>query len=99
MNPRPETRFTLARLLFGADPKLHRMLQYWAATAALYVFFIFLFYDRVDAPAHAANGLALYTVCGIAAFYLLVRTHRRLGRGGSRSKAAMRAAGTGGLNR
>jgi diguanylate cyclase (GGDEF)-like protein len=79
MRPTTETRFTLARLLFGADPKLHRMLQYWAATAALYLFFIFLFYKRVEAPARAANGLALYTVCGIAAFYLLVRSHRRLG--------------------
>jgi len=82
MRPRTETRetrFSLTRLLFGADPKLHRMLQYWAATAALYAFFIFLFYGRLDAPSHAANGLALYTVCGLATFYLLVRTHRRLG--------------------
>jgi diguanylate cyclase (GGDEF)-like protein len=82
MRPRTETRetrFSLTRLLFGADPKLHRMLQYWAATAALYGFFIFLFYGRLDAPSHAANGLALYTVCGLATFYLLVRTHRRLG--------------------
>lgn len=82
MRPRTETqetRFSIARLLFGGDPKLHRMLQYWAATAALYLFFIFLFYDRVDAPAHAANALALYTVCGLAVFYLLVRTHRLLG--------------------
>jgi len=79
MNPRPETRFTLARLLFGADPKLHRMLQYWAATAALYGFFIFVFHSRLDAPSPAAHGLALYTVCGLALFYLLVRTHRRIG--------------------
>jgi len=75
----PETRFSIVRLLFGADPKLHRMLQYWAATAALYGFFIFMFYGRLDAPAHAANGLALYTVGGLALFYLLVRNHRRLG--------------------
>ena len=79
MRPRPETRFTLARLLFGADPKLHRMLQYWAATAALYGFFIFMFHSRLDAPSPAAHGLELYTVCGLALFYVLVRTHRRLG--------------------
>jgi diguanylate cyclase (GGDEF)-like protein len=79
MRSRPETRFTLARLLFGADPKLHRMLQYWAATAALYLFFILMFYSRLDAPSPAAHGLALYTVCGLALFYVLVRNHRRLG--------------------
>ena len=79
MRPDTENRFTLARLLFGADPKLHRMIQYWAATAALYAFFIVALYDRLDAPAHAVNGLALYTVCGLALFYVLVRNHRRFG--------------------
>jgi len=80
MRPDTENRFTLARLLFGADPKLHRMLQYWAATAILYTFFLILFYGGLfEATPHALNGLALYTAGGIFAFYLLVRGNRALG--------------------
>lgn len=83
MRPDTEIRSTspsLLRLLFGGDPKLHRMMQYWAATAVLYTFFIFLFYDRrIDAAEDAVDALALYTACGIAAFYLLVRANRMLG--------------------
>jgi hypothetical protein len=30
---------TLSRFLFGADPKLRRMMSYWGATAALYTVF------------------------------------------------------------
>lgn len=80
MRPTTETRFTIARLLFGADPKLHRMLQYWAATAVLYGFFLFLFYNQgIAAAPQAVDALAVYTGCGIAAFYLLVRASRALG--------------------
>jgi diguanylate cyclase (GGDEF)-like protein len=80
MRPPTQTRFTIARLLFGADPKLHRMLQYWAATAVLYGFFLFLFYNqRIAATSQAVDALALYTGCGIAAFYLLVRSSGVLG--------------------
>ena len=75
-----QTRPSLLRLLVGGDPKLHRMMQYWAATAVLYTFFLFLFYDRrIDAAQDAVNALALYTACGIAAFFLLVRANRVLG--------------------
>ncbi len=73
--PRPRA----ARLLFGDDPKLHRMLQYWAATALLYLMFIALFYGHGAAARSEVDGLALYTVGGLAAFYLLVRANRRLG--------------------
>ncbi len=80
MRPTTQTRFTIARLLFGADPKLHRMLQYWAATAVLYGFFLFLFYNqRIAATSQAVDALGLYTGCGIAAFYLLVRASGVLG--------------------
>ncbi len=80
MRPTTQTRFTIARLLFGADPKLHRMLQYWAATAVLYGFFLFLFYNqRIAAASQAVDALALYTGGGIAAFYLLVRASGVLG--------------------
>jgi diguanylate cyclase (GGDEF)-like protein len=80
MTPQTEPHHRLVRLLFGADPKLHRMMQYWAATAALYGFFIFLFYDgRFERAPHTVDGLALYTACGTAAFYLLVRANRVLG--------------------
>jgi len=67
-----------ARLLFGDDPKLHRMLQYWAATALLYTMFVALFYWNGAAARSEIDALALYNVGGLAAFYLLVRANRRL---------------------
>jgi len=80
MPPRTETDHKLARLLFGADPKLHRMMEYWAATAIMYTFFIGLFYNgSFQAAPHAVDGLAIYSFGGIIAFYLLVRANRVLG--------------------
>jgi diguanylate cyclase (GGDEF)-like protein len=73
-------RLELARLLVGADPKLRRMMQYWAATAVLYTAFLGLLYDaRMGVPRGAVHGMALYTVSGIAAFYLMVRASPLLG--------------------
>jgi diguanylate cyclase (GGDEF)-like protein len=72
----------LSRLLFGADPKLRRMLVYWAATAALYsIFFILIV---LIATPHlidrgAALDLAAYAIGGNASAYLLVRFGGRFG--------------------
>jgi len=73
----------LARLLFGTDPKMHRMLQYLAATAALYgIFFGVLFDARIPVTRrglHGLDGVALATFGGLLVFYLLIRAHRRIG--------------------
>ena len=68
--------------LFGADPKLRRMLFYWGATAVLYVIFIALVLqvserDLIDH--RAAVVLSAYGVGGMLVSYLLVRFGGRLG--------------------
>jgi diguanylate cyclase (GGDEF)-like protein len=75
-----DKRLELARLLFGADPKLKRMMQYWAATAVLYSVFLGLLYDeRLDIARGSLHGLTAYTLSGIAVFYLMVRASRHIG--------------------
>jgi diguanylate cyclase (GGDEF)-like protein len=72
----------LSRLLFGAEPKLRRMMSYWGATAALYTVFMGILIevgqrqliDRGDALA-----LAGYAAGGIVLSYLLVRLGARFG--------------------
>jgi diguanylate cyclase (GGDEF)-like protein len=72
----------LSRLLFGADPKLRRMLFYWGATAALYsIFFVLIVLiatrDLIDRG--AALDLAAFAIGGNAVSYLLVRFGGRFG--------------------
>jgi diguanylate cyclase (GGDEF)-like protein len=66
----------LSKTLFGVEPKLQRMLQYWAATGLLYAVCCMLILLQVGigvtAPA-AGIGLTLYSLTGVAFFYLLVR--------------------------
>jgi diguanylate cyclase (GGDEF)-like protein len=62
-------------LAVGTDPKLRRMLSYWAATAALYAVFVALI--GVDAGA-GALGLGVYAALGTSTFYALVRASARL---------------------
>ncbi len=72
----------LSRLLFGADPKLRRMMSYWGATAALYTVFMGILIevgnrhliDRGDALA-----LARYAAGGIVLSFLVVRLGARYG--------------------
>jgi diguanylate cyclase (GGDEF)-like protein len=66
----------LAKTLFGAEPKLQRMLQYWAATGLLYAVtgVLILLQVRIGVTASAAGiCLALYGLSGVAFFYVLVR--------------------------
>ncbi|MGB9110454.1 MAG: GGDEF domain-containing protein, partial [Telluria sp.] len=72
----------LSRLLFGAEPKLRRMMSYWSATAGLYTVFMGIL---VEAGQHHlihqgdALGLARYAAAGIVLSYLLVRLGARFG--------------------
>ncbi|KQQ96291.1 diguanylate cyclase [Massilia sp. Leaf139] len=68
----------LAILLCGSDPRLHRMLQYWAATCVLYVICIGLLMVQVEQGVihtGAARGLAAFGAGGALVFYVLIRAH------------------------
>jgi diguanylate cyclase (GGDEF)-like protein len=78
------TSVDLSRLLFGADPRLRRMMSYWGATAALYTIFAVLLiavggHYLIDRD--TALGLAAYAAGGTVLFYLLVRASGPLGLG------------------
>jgi diguanylate cyclase (GGDEF)-like protein len=78
MNPNTN----LVRILFGVEPKLHRMLQYWAATAALYLVCILLIrlqmMGGITGPGPGA-ALCWYGAAGALFFYGLVRCSFKLG--------------------
>jgi diguanylate cyclase (GGDEF)-like protein len=73
-------RHQAARLLFGTDRKLQRMLRYWAATAVMYTITLGLMFGPA-ALAGEARALAIctYVAAGVAAFYPLVRASARIG--------------------
>lgn len=74
-------RAGLPDLLFGAEPRLRRMMQYWGATALLYLIFLGLLAHSAAlgiVDSGAVRGLALYTVSWIILFYLAVRASQRL---------------------
>ena len=74
------TRQEAARMLFGADRKLHRMLQYWAGTAIMYTIVIgMLFGPAALAGQPQARAICLYVAAGVAVFYPLVRIGARIG--------------------
>jgi diguanylate cyclase (GGDEF)-like protein len=69
-------RKRLADLLLGPEPKLRRMVSYWAATGVLYLACIFLMliassYDLADR--RGVLILSGYGVCGVLFFSVLVR--------------------------
>jgi diguanylate cyclase len=71
----------LTVLLCSTDPRLHRMLQYWAATCVLYVACIGLLLAQVQhglSDAGAARALVGFGACGVLGFYLLIRFNARL---------------------
>lgn len=72
----------IANLALGTDPKLRRMLRYWAATATLYALFVALLAAESVAGMVSPTGvlgLGIYAALGAATFYVLVRASARLG--------------------
>jgi diguanylate cyclase (GGDEF)-like protein len=68
-------------ILTGSDPKLHRLLRYWAATCLFYVISIALLQMEIRAgiaQREAGNLLSIIGVTGVVSFYLLVRLSRQL---------------------
>lgn len=73
-------RSQFARMLFGADRKLHRMLQYWAGTAIMYTTVVgMMFGPAALAGQSQARDICLYVGAGVALFYPLVRIGARIG--------------------
>lgn len=75
-------RARLGKLLMGTDPKVRRMVAYWAATGVIYVLMIILMQVAVRvglADRHAVAMLTLYGVCGVLGFAVLVRASAVLG--------------------
>lgn len=71
----------LVVLLCGSDPRLRRMLQYWAATCLLYVICIGLLLVQVGqglSDPEGAHCLIAFGGWGAFAFYLLIRVSARL---------------------
>jgi len=76
MNPWRPLSGAASAALFGAEPALRRMLNYWAATALLYVAGIALLACQVAAgysPAAPAMLLACVAGGGTLCFYILIR--------------------------
>jgi diguanylate cyclase len=72
----------LVELLRGTEPRMRRMLRYWAATCVLYLACIALILAQValgmtePEPAYLLIG---YGCPGVIAFYLLIRASTRIG--------------------
>jgi diguanylate cyclase (GGDEF)-like protein len=72
----------LGDLLLGTEPKLRRMVTYWAATGLLYFILIAMMQVAVHyglADRRATGMLSLYGACGVLFFSLLVRASAVLG--------------------
>jgi len=72
----------LSELVFGNEPRLRRMTQYWSATALLYILFLSLLghcatLGLIDAG--AMRALERYAETGVVLFFALVRFSPRLG--------------------
>lgn len=81
MNHRGTLPPPVIRSLFGADPKLQRMMQYWAATAFLYIVCAALVLLQIGQGVTTPNrGMPLieYTLCGGLFFYAAVRFSAQL---------------------
>jgi diguanylate cyclase (GGDEF)-like protein len=72
----------LARLLLGTDPRLRRMLGYWAGTGALYFVCMGLMWLQVESGGAARDAivdLCYLATFGLMLFFFLVRASGRLG--------------------
>ncbi|MEO7495189.1 MAG: diguanylate cyclase [Massilia sp.] len=75
------SRTNLLNLLMGADPKMRRMLNYWAATCALYAVCLALMFTQVangSADRDAGRWLCAVAVSSIVAGYALIRASAAL---------------------
>ena len=74
-------RHRLAFWLLGADPRLRRLLYYWAGSGAVYLVSIGMLQLQVragSASAHGAFILSWFGVAGVVFFFALVRASMAL---------------------
>jgi diguanylate cyclase (GGDEF)-like protein len=74
---RPE----LARLVIGTDPRLRRMLRYWAATGVFYTVCMILMFVQIDngtADREAGTFLIWFGMSSVLGCYLLIRASKAL---------------------
>jgi diguanylate cyclase (GGDEF)-like protein len=72
----------LFRLFAGSDPKLRRLLGYWAATGVFYtacMMLMFVLIENGTVARDAGNALIVCGMSGLLGCYLLVRASRVLG--------------------
>ncbi|MFP5393567.1 MAG: diguanylate cyclase [Gammaproteobacteria bacterium] len=72
----------LSDLLLGSDPKLRRMLRYWAATGVFYAISLVVLLQVADATSPLAGyaSMVVWFCCsGVLFFFTLVRFSHRLG--------------------
>lgn len=73
---------SIARTAFGNTPKMRRVLTYWAATAVLYGFCLFIVLRELEVGSITRTQAGVVTsigVLGMCAFYLLLRSSAVLG--------------------
>ena len=71
-----------ARLMLGADPRLRRLLGYWAGSGLFYLVAMYLLYLQVQAGHAAPRGAAIlswFAMAGVLFFFVLVRFSFALG--------------------
>ncbi len=74
-------RSKLGRLFVGSDPKLRRLLRYWAATGVLYAVCMLMMWAQIrNGAADRTAGTVLTWFCGAAVFacYVLIRASKVL---------------------
>ncbi|MFL6709983.1 MAG: diguanylate cyclase [Massilia sp.] len=74
--------FSLKRLFIGTEPRMHRMLGYWAATCILYAMGMLLMLSLIDGgvvDSSAGNSLIKVGMTSIFGCYLLIRASDVLG--------------------
>ena len=72
----------LGSVLVGSDPRLRRLLGYWAATCVFYLVcmgFLWLLVDAGVADRARARPLSILGAAGVMLFYVLVRASTALG--------------------
>ncbi|MES2757053.1 MAG: diguanylate cyclase [Pseudomonadota bacterium] len=74
-------RYELLRLLTGDDPKLRRLLGYWAATGVFYVFGMCLMYLQIEngnVERNAGTQIIIFGMSCLAACYVMIRASKSL---------------------
>ncbi len=79
--PQARKEHKLLNLLTGGDPKLRRLVSYWAATGVFYVFGMFLMYLQIEngnVERRAGTFIIVFGMSCLAGCYLMIRASAAL---------------------